>query len=187
RPRNGGAAASRSAARAAPAQNAARARKPARSRRSPSALGARRFSAAGTGLRLRKRRLRKFGHIIGGPGPGQRRAGTPEKTSGETAGIRPDLLGGSFGDDAAALRAAARTQLHDPVGRGEELEMVLDGEHGVAERDQARERREKSVDVLRVETRRRLVEEEQRPARGRRPDAEKRSELQTLGFSPGER
>src|SRR5262245_25433052 len=126
RPRNAwgaGAGASFSAPRAAcaAARDAAR---HARSRRSPSALGARRFSAL-TGLRMGSI-LGKFGHIIGARAVPRRGARLAEKGSRETARMGADLLGRSLRDDASSLCATGRTELDDPVGRGEELEVVLD-------------------------------------------------------------
>src|SRR5262245_35704548 len=132
-------------------------------------------------------RLGKFGHIIGARAIPRRGARLAEKAAREASRIGADVVGRSLGDDAPSLRASPRTELDDPVGRGEELEVVLDGEHGVAQGDQARERREQAVDVPRVKTGGRLVEQKQRASRRRRADTEKRGELQALGFAAGER
>src|SRR5262250_3105516 len=96
RPRNGcgaGVAGSSSAARAAPAAARDATRK-ARSRRSPSVLGARRFSAF-TGLRMGSL-LGKLGRIIGGRVAPRRRARLVEKAAGETSRIGADLVGRSL-------------------------------------------------------------------------------------------
>src|SRR5437667_6419967 len=48
-----------------------------------------------------------------------------------------DDFGRALGDDATAALAAFRAEVDDPVGLFDDVEMVLDDEHGVAKIDQA--------------------------------------------------
>mgnify|MGYP003339374491 CR=1 FL=1 len=72
-----------------------------------------------------------------------------------------DLLGGARRHDRAAARASFGTHVHDPVGRLDDVEVVLDDEHGVALVDQAIENDEQFFDVVEVQAGGRFVEEKQ--------------------------
>src|SRR5437879_10746457 len=48
-----------------------------------------------------------------------------------------DELGRALGDDAAAAFAAFGAEVNDPIGLLDDVEVVLDDEHGVAEIDEA--------------------------------------------------
>ena len=79
-----------------------------------------------------------------------------------------DLLGRALGDDPAAAIAALRSEVDDPVGRLDDVEVVLDDEDRVAAVDQPMEDLEQLLDVGEVEPGRRLVEDVQGPP-GRPP------------------
>ena len=72
--------------------------------------------------------------------------------------------GRAFGDDRAAGVAAFGAEVDEPVGGGDDVEVVLDDDDRVPRRDEAVERRDELRDVGEVQARRRLVEEEQRAA-----------------------
>src|ERR1044072_5320665 len=70
-----------------------------------------------------------------------------------------DLFRGATGDDAAAAYAALWAEVYDVVGRLDNVEVVLDDDDGVAQRDEALQHVEQLVYVCEVEPRRRLVED----------------------------
>ncbi len=77
---------------------------------------------------------------------------------------RPRILrhrpGRSLEDDVAACRAAAGTELDEPVAGLQHLDVVLDEEDGVARLHHRVEEVEDALDVARVETVRGLVHDE---------------------------
>ena len=79
--------------------------------------------------------------------PGQRALGPDE------VGRRP------LEDHLAAVVAAAGTQVDHPVGPGDDVEVVLDDDHGPSRLDQPVEQADEVVDVLHVEPGGRLVED----------------------------
>ena len=70
-----------------------------------------------------------------------------------------DLLGRAGRDDAAAVFAAFRPEIDDPVGGLDHVEVVLDDEQAVARLEQLPERRQQLRDVVEVQAGRRLVED----------------------------
>ena len=96
-----------------------------------------------------------------------------------------DLLGRSLGDDAAAVLAALGPEVDDPVGAGDEVDVVLDEEHGVARVAQAEQGVRQELDVREVQARRRLVEHVERAAG--RLARELGRELHALRFAARER
>ena len=63
-----------------------------------------------------------------------------------------------LGDDGVAVVAALRSQVDDPVGGGDDVEVVLDDDHRVARRDEPVEDAEQAVDVGRPSRRRSALE-----------------------------
>ena len=74
------------------------------------------------------------------------------------------LLRRALRDHAAAIVAAFGPEIDDPVGLLDYVEMVLDDQHGIAERDEAVEHVEKFFYVVEVQAGRGLVENIQRAA-----------------------
>src|SRR6202007_1263594 len=75
-----------------------------------------------------------------------------------------DLLGRALRHDAPAAFAAFGAEIDDPVGLLDNVEMVLDDEYGVGERDQALENVEELADVVEVEAGGWLVKDVERAA-----------------------
>src|ERR1700721_1305449 len=84
--------------------------------------------------------------------------------SGERFFYARDLLWGALRDDAAAFVAAFGAEVDDPVGLFDDVEMVLDDQHGVAERDEAVQHVEEFLHVIEMEAGGRLGENIQRAA-----------------------
>ena len=85
-----------------------------------------------------------------------------------------DIFRRAFGDDRAARAAGFRAQVDDPVGRLDDVEIVLDHDDRVAQIDQAIEDIEQFADVVEVQAGGRLVEDVDGlagvgPATARRP------------------
>src|SRR3989442_4366744 len=75
-----------------------------------------------------------------------------------------DEFGGALGGDAAVAFAAFGTEVNDPIGLLDNVEMVLDDAHGVTEIKEALQSVEKFSDVVEVQARRGLVENVERAA-----------------------
>src|SRR4029078_7488719 len=88
--------------------------------------------------------------------------------------IAPQVVRRSLRDEVTSSLSSLRPELDHPVGGIDELEGMLDGEDGVAARDEGKEGAEEPLDVARVQAGRRLVEEEERASRGGRTDPEER-------------
>src|SRR6266446_10259644 len=73
-----------------------------------------------------------------------------------------DEFGRALGDDAAAALAAFRAEVDDPVGLFDDVEMVLDDEHGVAKTNQALENVEELTNVVEVQAGRRFIQNVER-------------------------
>src|SRR5262249_767521 len=112
------------------------------------------------------------GRWEGGGGGGQR-VGRPRRRSGAAGAgaghggrgaaggggaIAGDLVGRAGANQLTAGFAAFGAEVDDPIGGADEVEVVLDGEHGVAGVDQATQGGDQDFDVLAVEPGRRLVE-----------------------------
>ncbi len=76
-----------------------------------------------------------------------------------------DLLRRALGDDGAALVAALGTEVDDPVGRLDHVEVVLNDDDRVALLDQTAQNLQQTPRVLEVQPRRRLVEDVEGVAR----------------------
>ena len=104
-----------------------------------------------------------------------------------------DLGGRPVADDTAARLSALGTQVDDPVRGADDVEVVLDDHHGVTRVHELAERAEERGDVVEVQARGGLVEEEQRPLLRRRAVAvavfrpEVPGELQPLRLAAAQR
>ena len=96
-----------------------------------------------------------------------------------------DLLRGSGHDDGSPALAALWAHVDDPVGVGDDVEVVLDDDHGVALVDQSLEHRQQLADVFEMQTGGRLVEDVDGPPGG--AALELGGELDALGLTTGER
>ena len=100
---------------------------------------------------------------------------------------RHHLIHRAGADQCAAGFAALRAEVDDPVGGADDVEVVLDHHQRVAGGDEAAEGLQQLGDVVEVQARRRLVEEEQRrPAFGVAV-GEVAGELEALRLAAGER
>src|ERR1700694_4390946 len=94
--------------------------------------------------------------------------GNVEDAGESLAGVGPFGAGNEFGralrDDAAAAFAAFGAEVDDPVGLLDDVEMVLDDEHGVAEIDEALENIEEFSNIVEMEAGGGLVEDVERAA-----------------------
>src|SRR4051812_33328682 len=73
-----------------------------------------------------------------------------------------DVVDGAGAHQRTSAGAAFGAEVDEPVGAANEVDVVLDGDDGVAGLEELAERAEEHVDVAAVQARRRLVEEEQR-------------------------
>ena len=65
--------------------------------------------------------------------------------------VSGDGLRRALGDNGAVALPALGSQVDDPVGGGDDIEVVLDDDHRVAARDEPVDDAEQAVDVGRVE------------------------------------
>src|SRR2546427_8563864 len=91
--------------------------------------------------------------------PSGRSRDVPEVASRGRVGAAGDVLRGSLRDDAPARVAGTRSHFDHPVGPFDDVEMVLDHEHGVAGVDEAVEHAAQCPDVVEGQAGRRLVED----------------------------
>src|SRR5581483_3512089 len=96
-----------------------------------------------------------------------------------------NLLGRSRRHDRSPTVAALRSQVDDPIRRLDDVEVVLDDEHGVATVDETMEHIEQHAHILEVQASRRLVENVESAARVSL--RELRRELHTLRFAARQR
>ena len=128
-----------------------------------------------------------------GPGPDdlERRSGRSgerprpldaarEIRSGHRAGGAFDLARRAFGDDPAALAARAGSQVEDVVGGPDDVEVVLDGDDGVAFGREAADEADELGRVAGMEAEGRLVQDE---GDAGEPDAEESGQPQPLGLA----
>ena len=100
-------------------------------------------------------------------------------------GERGDFFRRAAGGDLAAGFAPFGPQVDDPVGRLDDVQVVLDHQHRVAQVDQPVEHGQQLADVVEVQAGRRLVEDVERVAG---VDAGQfRGQLDPLGFAARER
>ena len=79
-------------------------------------------------------------------------------------GVRRHRFGWTSDHETPALVAALRSEVNHPVGRLDHVEIVLDDHERVPSLEQFPKGRQQLADVVEVETRRRFVEDVQRPA-----------------------
>src|SRR5882724_3611821 len=94
-----------------------------------------------------------------------------------------DELGRALGNDAAAAFAAFGAEVNDPIGLLDDVEMVLDDEHGVAEIDEALQDVEELSNVVEVQAGGGLVENVERAAG--LAFGKLASQFDALGFAAG--
>src|SRR5690606_37540684 len=82
-----------------------------------------------------------------------------EIAAGEAVRVRLQPLDRAGVDDAPAMRAGERADVHDPVGGVEGVLVVLDDDEGVAEVAQPLEGRDETLVVALVQADRGLVED----------------------------
>ena len=101
------------------------------------------------------------------------------------AGSSADLLGRALRDDQAAAGAALGAHVDDPVGRLDDVEVVLDDDDRVALVDEPLQHAEQLADVLEVQAGRRLVEDVDGAAG--RPLLQLGGQLDALRLAAGQR
>src|SRR5215472_13186228 len=104
-------------------------------------------------------------------------------------GVRPldsgNLRRRALGDDLSTLIAALGTQVNDPIGVADDIEVVLDDDHRVTQIGETVEDLQQFAHVLKVETRCGFVEKiKGTPSL---PFGELLGQLHALGFAAGER
>ena len=70
-----------------------------------------------------------------------------------------DVFGCSLSNNLAATIAAIRAQVDDPIGGLDDVQIVLDDQHGVALVNKALQHRQETADVFEVKASGRLIEE----------------------------
>ena len=103
---------------------------------------------------------------------------------GKAPGVLRYLFRRAFGDDFAALDAAFRSHVDDPVGGLNDIQIMLDHDHAVALFDQGVEDFEQFADVFEVEAGGGLVQYVEGLAGG--SAGEFLGEFDALGFAAGE-
>src|SRR5437899_9037622 len=115
--------------------------------------------------------------------------GDAEDAGEDLAGVGFFGAGDEFGralrDDAAAAFAALGAKVDDPVGLLDDVEMVLDDEHGVAEINEALQHVEELANVIEVQAGGGFVENVERAAG--LAFGKFAGQLDALGFTAGER
>ena len=86
--------------------------------------------------------------------------GAEERGRGGVGG--GDLLGGAGSDDPAAVGTGVGADFEEPVGRLEDVEIVLDHDHAVAVVHEGLQDGEQALHVVAVEAGRWLIQQEQR-------------------------
>src|SRR3989441_6460484 len=108
--------------------------------------------------------------------------GLLEDLAGEgLAGLAANVLGRADGDHAATLVPALGPEVDDPVGRLDDVDVVLDDDHGIALVHELVEDFQEPSDVGEVQPRGGLVQDVERPARG--APAQLGGELDPLGLA----
>ena len=122
----------------------------------------------------------------------ERRLVRGQRLAREGARLGAHLRGGTRAHDLSAALTALGSEIDDPVRRADHIEVVLDHQQGVPGDQQLAECLEELRHVLEMQSRRRLVEQEQLAAmRGAREHGggirQVPGELQALRFAAGER
>ena len=108
---------------------------------------------------------------------------TLQVLAGVAGGLVGDVFGGAFGDEFAAGVAALRSEVDDPVGGFDDVEVVFDDDDGVAGIGQALEDLDELAGVGKVEAGGGFVEDVDGLAGGAL--GEFGGELDALGFATG--
>src|SRR6185437_2267433 len=104
-----------------------------------------------------------------------------QRLSGQALIHLRNLLRSSLGDEAAAAGAAFGPEINDPVGGFDDIEIVLDDEHGVAQIHQRLQDPKQVLDIFKVQAGCRLVEQIEGAAG--LPAAELAGQLDALRFA----
>lgn len=104
-----------------------------------------------------------------------------EIAAGVAALRRDDIGGRASGDDLAAAIAALGSEIDDPIGRLDDLEIMLDDDDAIALIDEFVQHFEQFCDIVEMQARRRLVENVERAACG--AACELLGELDALGLA----
>src|SRR5690606_35583406 len=107
-----------------------------------------------------------------------------EEAAEQRVGATGEVGGGALGDDAAAVGARTGSDLDDPRGLAQDLDVVVDEDHGVAVSKQVVHDAEQTLDVRGVQADRRLVEHVEDPGRAVTDGA---GELDALALAGGKR
>lgn len=75
-----------------------------------------------------------------------------EVFAGGGVGVLGEVFGGAGGDDLAAILAAFGAHVDNPVGGFDDVEVVLDDDHGVAAIDELAKDFEQTADIVGVES-----------------------------------
>ena len=86
-----------------------------------------------------------------------------KRTPGERLTALHDSVRRSLVDDPASIIPGARSQVDDPIGRREEIEMVLDDKHRMSTANESTQRIEKTCDIACMQAGRRFIEYEETP------------------------
>lgn len=98
-----------------------------------------------------------------------------------------DVFGGALGDELAAVLASFGTEIEDPIGGFDDVEVMLDDEEGVTGIDEFLEDGEEVLDVGEMETGGGFVEDEELSGFGRCGGrGEELAEFEALGLAAGE-
>jgi len=95
-----------------------------------------------------------------------------------------DLFGCAFDDDSSAPRAAFRSDVNQPVGCADHIEIVFDDDDGVAGIDETLQDFQQFADVGKVQSGGGFVEQVQGAAGG--ATSEFAGQFDALGFASGE-
>jgi len=95
--------------------------------------------------------------------------------------VARELLWSSLSHDPATLVAALRSQIDDPIGVADDVEVVLDDDDGVPQIGEAVQNAQQLLDIIEVEASGWLVQQVQSPAR--LPFAQLARQLDALRFA----
>ena len=84
-----------------------------------------------------------------------------EVGAGDGGGVRGDLFGSALRDDTASVAASRRAHVEEVVHGLEHIEVVLDDDDRIASLGQSLEHVQQHSDVLRMQSRGRLIEDVQ--------------------------
>ena len=91
----------------------------------------------------------------------------PEESGRVTAGVTCNEFGRTLGDQFATGGAGLRTEVENPVGRLDHLEVMLDDNHGIAQIGQAVNHLQQFLDIIEVESGCGLIQDVERLSRVR--------------------